>query len=62
MTRDKTHGMSSGFLMELFTQSTRAASFMLAVQPVTIELGEPMSEACERAMNEIVEELSRYPS
>ena len=57
-----THGMSSGFLMELFSKSTRAASFMLAVQPVTIELGEPMSEACERAAKEIIEELSRYSS
>ena len=57
-----THAMSSGFLMELFTQSTRASSFMLAVQPSTIELGEPMSEACERATQEIIEELSRYSS
>ncbi len=57
-----THGMASRFLMELFTQSTKAPSFMLAVQPLTIELGEPMSEPCERAAREIIDELTRYSS
>lgn len=56
-----THGISPGFLMEHFTDETGAPSFMLAVQPRSLELGAEMSEECRRAADEIIRELSRYP-
>lgn len=48
-----THDMSSRMLIDFLQNQTQASIFMLAVQPLNISLGEPISECLSKTLDEI---------
>lgn len=48
-----THDMSPRMLMEHLHRETKAAIFLLAIQPQHVRLGEEMSPAIQRSLEEI---------